>query len=129
MQSSEWADTLASALTKKAEESDRRAQFLAHQASAPEVGAWDAWGGAICRTVCNGAPCLINNTNGQYIYNLDEYRRWRENSGYGYAKRDEISVEWAYLITNAPQRYRHIWSVESSDEVLLWDAHTGTWCA
>lgn len=129
MQSSEWADTLAAALTKKAEENDRRAQFVSHQAANPEVGPWDAWGGSICRTVCNGAPCLIVNATGVYLYTVDQYRRWRENSGYGYGKRDEICVEWAYLIAHAPERYRHIWSIESADEILLWDAHTGTWCA
>lgn len=127
MNNSEWTATLADALAKRTEETDQRTKFLSQQQTDPKHGPWDAWGDSLARTASGGERCLVDTHTGRYIANIREYRSWRENRGYKRPKSGELELEWAYLLENAPERCRQIWSVESADEILLWDARTGTW--
>lgn len=131
--SKSWAEQLSGALEKRTEAADKKrevGEVISGYRSEVELrgGAWGGWNGHVSLIFASGKPCLCDERTGKRIESVGEYRTWRMDMGYGYARSDVIADEWAYLIGGgAPKRERHIWQIGAGGDTgrLLYDTRTG----
>lgn len=132
MNSESWGKALGEALERSREEREEQSRRLGEMEAARENmdrhGPWDAWNGRLSTYMGPRGVWLRDNDWNTFICNVDEYRRWRVNNGYGWGRAETVGIEWSYLIGGgAPKWERRVWSVENGEEMLLWDMRTGKW--
>lgn len=132
MDKESWGKALGDALQrsrKEREEQKKRLDELErHRENMDRHGAWDAWGGRLSSYLGPRGLWLRDNDLGIFICNVNDYRHWRVNNGFGWGRTEAIGIEWSYLIGGgAPKWEKTVWSIEDSDEMLLWDMRTGKW--
>lgn len=132
MNSNEWGKILGGALEKTRQEREaynqRMGELEAHKEAMGNHGPWDAWDGRLCRWSGPQGIWLKDTETGQFLNSIGEYKAWRINIGAGWVVTQELAVEWSYLIGSGGKELdSRLWSIESDDEMLVWDMRTGCW--